>query len=192
MPDGRRLVFVVGPSGAGKDSIIYGARDVLAGRPDVIFPRRVITRPVDASGGEDHDPSDAETFRRRADAGDFALHWQANGLSYGVPASIDAHLAAGRAVVVNVSRAVIPAAEARYPGLCVCVITASHEVRAGRLRWRGRESAGDIETRLGRADAFTISACHVREIDNDGPLADSIAVLVDTIIERLEVRAIAS
>jgi phosphonate metabolism protein PhnN/1,5-bisphosphokinase (PRPP-forming) len=191
MPDGSRLVFVVGPSGAGKDSIIYGARAVLAHRPDVIFPRRVITRPVDASGGEDHDPCDAATFHRRADAGDFALHWQANGLSYGVPASIDAHLAAGRAVVVNVSRAIIPAAEARYPGLCVCVITASPAVRAGRLRQRGRESAGDIETRLGRADAFTVTARHVREINNEGPLAAGVAALVRTIVERLDAKALA-
>ncbi len=191
MPDGSRLIFVVGPSGVGKDSVIYGARAALVGRPDVIFPRRVITRPVDASGGEDHDPSDAETFRRRADAGDFALHWQANGLSYGVPKAIDMHLAGGRAVVVNVSRAIIPAAEARYPGLCVCVITASPDARAARLRQRGRESAGDIETRLGRADAFPVAARHVRRIDNDGPLAASVAALVETIIERLEVRAIA-
>ena len=188
MPDGSRLIFVVGPSGAGKDSIIRGAQGALAHRSDVFFPRRVITRPVDTTGGEDHDPCDPATFQCRVDTGDFALHWQANGLNYGVPVSIDHHLAAGHAVVVNVSRAIIQAAEARYPGLCVCVITASSDVRAERLRLRGRESADDIETRLGRAGAFPVAVRHVRAIDNDGPLAASMAALVQTIVERLEVR----
>ena len=182
MPDGSRLVLVVGPSGAGKDSVIRGAQRALAGRPDVVFPRRVITRPPDASGGEDHEPCEPAAFERRVAAGAFALHWQANGLRYGVPATIDGDLAADCAVVVNVSRAIIPAAEARYPGLCVCVITASPAVLAARLRQRGRESADDIATRLGRADAFTVSARHVRTIDNDGPLAASIDALVAAVL----------
>lgn len=181
MPDGSRLVLVVGPSGAGKDSVIRGAQQALAARPDVVFPRRVITRPPDASGGEDHEPCEPAAFERHAAAGAFALHWQANGLRYGVPATIDDDLAADRAVVVNVSRAIIPVAETRYPGLCVCVITASPEVLAARLRQRGRESADEIATRLARADAFTVSACHVRIIDNDGPLAAGVDALVAAI-----------
>lgn len=189
MPDGSRLILVVGPSGAGKDSVIRGVHIALAGQRDVYFQRRAVTRPADATGGEDHDPFDPETFARSAAAGAFALHWQANGLSYGVPAAIDTHLAAGRAVVVNVSRAIIPAAEARYPGLCVCVITASPSIRAERLRQRGRESAADIEARLGRAEAFRVRARHVREIDNDGPLDGAVAALVETVMGCLAVAA---
>lgn len=181
MPDGSRLVLVVGPSGAGKDSVIRGARAALARRPDVTFPRRIITRPRDPTGGEDHDPCDPQTFLRRAEDGEFALHWRANGLSYGVPAGIDADLAVGRAVVVNVSRGIVAAAEARYPGLAVCVVTASSSTRAARLRQRGRESAVDIRARLDRADAFAVVARRVFEIDNDGPLDVSVAALVQTI-----------
>jgi ribose 1,5-bisphosphokinase len=185
MPDGQRLILVVGPSGAGKDSVIRGARDALAGRADVMFPRRVITRPPDASGGEDHEPCDDASFRQRAGAGDFALHWTANGLSYGVPAAIDDALAAGRVVVVNVSRSIVAGAEVRYPGLCVCLVTASPATLAGRLQQRGRESATDIGARLDRASSLAVAARHVRRIDNDGALASSVAVLVETVLERL-------
>ncbi len=181
MPDGQRLVLVVGPSGAGKDSVIRGAQQALAERTDVVFPRRVITRPVDTTGGEDHEPCEPAVFERRATAGDFALHWHANGLRYGVPATIDADLTAGRAVVVNVSRTIIPTAELRYPDLSVCVISASSAVLAARLHQRGRESADDIVARLGRADAFTVAARRVRTIDNDGPLAASVDALLEAI-----------
>jgi phosphonate metabolism protein PhnN/1,5-bisphosphokinase (PRPP-forming) len=185
MPDGARLILVVGPSGAGKDSVMRGARAALADRRDVVFPRRVITRPPDASGGEDHEPCAPDVFRQRVAAGDFALHWQANGLDYGVPEAIDRDLAAGKAVVVNVSRAIVADTEVRYPGLCVCVVTASAAVRAGRLQQRGRESVADIASRLERATAFTVAARHVREIDNDGPLEASVALLVETILSCL-------
>jgi phosphonate metabolism protein PhnN/1,5-bisphosphokinase (PRPP-forming) len=120
-----------------------------------------------------------------AAAGAFALHWQANGLSYGVPVTIERDLAARRAVVVNVSRTIVAAAEARWPGPCVCVITASAAVRARRLNQRGRESPEVIAQRLERADAFVVAARDVREIDNDGPLAAGVAALVATILERL-------
>src|SRR3712207_2085991 len=104
------LVAVVGPSGAGKDTLIAGARARLGPDPRFRFVRRGITRPASA-GGEDHEPLDRGTFLRRRDAGGFALWWEAHGLLYGVPRDIEADLAASRCVVANLSRGVLARSE---------------------------------------------------------------------------------
>ncbi|WP_208978408.1 hypothetical protein [Pseudovibrio denitrificans] len=48
------LVMVVGPSGAGKDTLIYGYKDRCEGDANIMFARRLITRPADA-GSEPHE-----------------------------------------------------------------------------------------------------------------------------------------
>src|SRR3546814_16408844 len=87
--------------------------------------------------------------------GDVALSWAAHDLLYGIPATIDADLASGKQVVINVSRAVIDAARAKYPGLLVVLITATPETLRRRLTARGRETPAEIEERLDRDAAFT-------------------------------------
>ena len=139
------LVLVVGPSGAGKDTLLNAARQALAGDLRFRFVRRVITRPADPSG-EDHEPvSDADFAARN-----FALQWQAHGLRYGIPADIVDDLAAGKVVIANVSRAVIAEAATRFP-VRVIEITAAPQVLAARLAARGRETAADIAGRLARS-----------------------------------------
>lgn len=172
-----RLVLVVGPSGVGKDSVIDGARAALAGRADVVFPHRVITRAA-GLGGEDYVAVSPQAFAAMQARGDFALSWPAHDLQYGIPAAIDADLAAGRQVVINVSRAVIDAARARYPGLLVVLITASPEVLRRRLVGRGRENPAEIEERLSRAAAFTLAGSDVVVLNNDGALVETIARFV--------------
>lgn len=140
------LVLVAGPSGAGKDTVLAYAKAHLAGYEKVVFPRRVITRPP--GPGEDHVcVTEAEFASAR-----FALAWEAHGLRYGIPADIERDLAAQRIVIINVSRAVIAEARARFP--CMVVeITAPPEVLAQRLAARGREDASDIAERLRREGA---------------------------------------
>jgi phosphonate metabolism protein PhnN/1,5-bisphosphokinase (PRPP-forming) len=159
------LLLVVGPSGAGKDTLIDAARRQLAGDARVRFVRRDITRPREA-GGEDHDAVDAETFSHRCDSGAYALHWRAHGLGYGIPADIAADLKAGRVVVASVSRSVVEQAARQFP-VRVLEITAPPELLARRLAARGREAAADIASRLARSVALPKYADTVT-IVNDG------------------------
>ena len=159
------LVVVVGPSGAGKDTLMDQARAALAGDPGFRFVRREITRAAGA-GGEEHIPVSEAEFEARCAAGAYALWWRAHGLGYGIPADIAGDLAAGRVVVANISRGRIGEAAARFPTL-VLEITAPAEVLAARLSARGRETAADIAARLAREVALPEGVRVVRVV-NDG------------------------
>ncbi len=138
------IVAVVGPSGAGKDTLIRGA---LAVRPDLRLVRRVITRPTEA-GGEDFEGVTPADFACREARGDFALTWQAHGLSYGIPRD---QVTGPGPVLFNGSRAALPRAAQIFPDLRVILVTAPDIVLAARLSARGRETAEDIRARLSRA-----------------------------------------
>jgi ribose 1,5-bisphosphokinase len=143
-----RLILVVGPSGAGKDTLLGLARSACADDNDVVFPRRVVTR--EASASEDNAELSPEGFREALERGEFAMHWEAHGHSYGLRRSIDDDLRAGRAVVVNVSRTVIDGARRAYANVIVVAITAPPEVLAERLKMRSRSSDGGADQRLSR------------------------------------------
>jgi ribose 1,5-bisphosphokinase len=166
-PKGR-LVLVVGPSGAGKDSVIEGARRALAGHAQFVFPRRIITRQSDP-GSEEHFTLSEADFARQREAGAFFLHWGAHGLHYALPGAIADALAGCRTVIANVSRVVIEEARRKHPATTVVVITAPSEVLAERLLARGREDAAAVEDRLARSAAQP-SGPGVVTLMNDGPL----------------------
>ncbi len=147
---GGAIVLVVGPSGAGKDTLIRRAQAHFAGNERIVFPRRLITRPIDTH--EDHDTIDPASLKAKIDAGEVALSWHAHGLDYAVPETVDAAIAAGSVVVVNVSRKIIPAALGKYVHAVVVYVTAPAHVLAERLKARGRETADDVAGRLDRAE----------------------------------------
>lgn len=139
------MIFaIVGPSGAGKDTLIRGA---LAARPDLRLVRRVITRPTEA-GGEDFEGVTLEDFARREARGDFALTWEAHGLSYGIPKAL---VSGPGDVIFNGSRSALPETARIFPCLRVILVTAPDIVLAARLTGRGRETAAGIRERLSRA-----------------------------------------
>ncbi len=167
------LVLVVGPSGAGKDTLLDLARTELADDPCVRFVRREITRPANA-GGEDHTAITPEEFATRRDQ--YALSWQAHGLGYGIPADIAGDLAAGHVVVANISRAMILAAAEKFP-VMVLEITAPPALLAARLAARGRETAADISARLAREVPLPDGVRVVRVINDRSPAEGAAAVI---------------
>ena len=174
------LFLVVGPSGAGKDSLIDGAKTALTGNGQYVFPRRYITRPADA-GGEDHIPVSDEMFETMKQRGDLMLDWHAHKLRYGVPMAVQDHLDQGRNVVVNVSRTVVDEARNTLQPMKVLYINVSENVLAERLRLRGRESASDIKRRVERAQAYKLDGDDVHMIDNGGALDASISSFLTAI-----------
>lgn len=170
VPPGR-FIAVVGPSGAGKDSVMEA---YCAAHPDVMRTRRVITRSEEAVGEEADGVSPAE-FDALAAAGGFALHWQAHGLSYGIPASVEAALAEGRDVMANLSRSVLPLLQDRFARSAIVLITAPAEVLAMRLATRGRETPEEQARRLKRAQFQLAEGLDPIVIQNDGTLAEAVA-----------------
>ena len=144
-----RLILVVGPSGAGKDTLIAGAHAACAGDVSIVFPRRVITRASTAA--EAHDSMSEEEFRQAAALGRFALWWEAHGNCYGIPAAIDDDIRARRTVVCNVSRTIAAAARQRYASVTVVMVTAPLDVLQARLAGRERDSDGDLGARMARS-----------------------------------------
>jgi ribose 1,5-bisphosphokinase len=143
------LVVVVGPSGAGKDTLIALARALCADYPRIVFPRRIVTRAPSAT--EDHDCTNPSAFAAAVGRGAFAFWWEAHGLKYALPAAIDAEIVCGKTVVCNVSRVIIGALRARYANLTVVLVTAPKDVLLARLAARGREAGGDVAERLSRS-----------------------------------------
>lgn len=184
MADEGAMVVVVGPSGAGKDSVMAYAARHFSGESRVAFVRRVITRRADA-GGEAHEAIDADGFRRRAAEGAFAVSWQAHGLSYGIPRETLGRLAGGMTLVANGSRAALADFAKAFPRLKVVLITARPDVLAARLAARGRESGEAIARRLERAGPEIVPTADTVVIDNSGPLEEAGEAFVDLLAATL-------
>ena len=167
------LVLLVGPSGAGKDTILRRSRDALADEPRIRFPRRVVTRVAD--GTEDHDTmTEAEFVASRA-RGHFLLVWQAHGLFYGVPTDVARFLRAGETVVINASRTVITAARHQFAQAYVVLVTAPRDIRAKRLLARGRDR--DLDQRLARDLGADDELRSDLTVDNSGSVDEAAQVL---------------
>ena len=181
-----RLIYLMGPSGSGKDSLLNAARERLAARGCVIA-RRVITRSAEAVGEEAVSVSLAEFDQQEAD-GAFALSWRANGLAYGIPRQIDDWLAAGQDVLVNGSRGYLPQARERYPELLAILLQVDEAALRQRLQARGRESAEQIEARLARSRELQLPSASVAGdsdegesqylLNNSGPLEQTVTQLL--------------
>ncbi|TBU83400.1 phosphonate metabolism protein/1,5-bisphosphokinase (PRPP-forming) PhnN [Pseudomonas daroniae] len=179
-----RLIYLMGPSGSGKDSLLDAARERLEAQGCRVA-RRVITRSAEAMG-EDAIAVSCEEFEKRLLSGAFAMSWRANGLAYGIPGETDAWLAAGWQVLVNGSRGYLGEARQRYPDLLPILLEVSQDVLRSRLLCRGREALDEIEARLARnakfvADGEGVAEHGVIRLDNSGPLEDTVTRLLQLV-----------
>jgi ribose 1,5-bisphosphokinase len=172
-----RLFVVVGPSGAGKDTLMAGAS---LADPALHWAQRVITRPQRA-GGEPFEGVSRAEFQARLEVGAFALHWDAHGLRYGIPLHELAPLQTGANVLVNGSRGALATIKATFPDLTVIRISAPSDVLAERLALRRREGQDDIKTRLARASYDLPADIAVIDVQNTGTPEQGITRLLQAI-----------
>jgi phosphonate metabolism protein PhnN/1,5-bisphosphokinase (PRPP-forming) len=178
MADGTgHLVLVVGPSGAGKDAVMKGARALLEPSDNIVFPRRFITR-LSNPDAEDHVSMSEMEFAVAVADGAFSLWWRAHGNSYGIGRFVESHLESGATVVINCSRASVADARDRFPNVTVVEITAPVEVLVNRIVTRGRESAEQARERVQRRVPDYPPGVRVVRIMNDGPLARAVDAFV--------------
>lgn len=177
-----RLFYVMGPSGAGKDTLIAHARARLPADAPVVFAHRYITRPADA-GGENHVALSPAEFALREAHGCFCMAWGSHGHRYGIGIEVLAWRERGLSVVVNGSRGWLAEAAARFPDIVPVAITVDPGALRRRLEQRGRETAAEIEERLARAAAFRVDHPRLVSLDNSGPVeaaGEALAALLRT------------
>ncbi len=164
------IIAVVGPSGAGKDTLLRLASKELAENDDIVFLRRYITRKPDAS--EDNFFLDDYTFGFLKSRDFFVSSWQAHQNLYGIARHSFEQASPATTFICSVSRGAVADFEALCPQTATIEITARPEVVARRLRARGRESDAGIAHRLKRADRG-VKALHLIRFDNSAPLEQS-------------------
>ncbi|MDR0528600.1 MAG: phosphonate metabolism protein/1,5-bisphosphokinase (PRPP-forming) PhnN [Zoogloeaceae bacterium] len=183
-----QIIYLMGPSGSGKDALLETVRRLSDGRLRVA--RRITTRggAADAETREYEESVDPADFSARAKAGDFSLSWNAHGIEYGIPKEIDAWTRDGLHVLVNGSRAYFPEARRRYPDLRAVLLRVSAEVLRERLRARNRETPEEISSRLERNERFQkefapppLPSEEFLILDNSGLLSHTARQLLDFI-----------
>lgn len=142
------FVAIVGPSGAGKDTIINAVHKLIGENSRFLFIRRTITR---KAGNEDNIGVTEAEFTQLRKQGAFSLDWFAHGIHYGLPNSIKSAIGNGKIVIANISRELVGQANQLFGRVFVVEINAPIEILRKRLVNREREDTAHIEERLERA-----------------------------------------
>ncbi len=173
------LVFVVGKSGSGKDTMMRKAAAILLMEQiPVNILRRSITRPFDKT--EDSQYLSKEEFLQRKAKGEFALSWFVYNNWYGCPrASLEGPLQRGEIVLVNVSRGILRDARKKYPQSKIVLIEVQIEIAEKRIKARGRETNNHLAERQARMQEKIDIPTPDNVIRNDGNLDRAVQELGD-------------
>ncbi len=180
-----KLIYLMGPSGSGKDSILSRLRQQLHPQSRLIIAHRYITRHWQ-SGGENHvELSDTE-FELRKSLNLFSMHWEANQNKYAIGCEVDAWIQAKNLVLVNGSRSYLDNAKSRYKDKLIPVMVMTNEsTLRSRLLARGREDEATIALRIQRANDYPAQISEPLHIlDNNGTL-DRAVLQFELLIEQL-------
>ncbi len=194
-PAGRRgvLIVVSAPSGGGKTTLVKGA---LAADPTLSLSVSCTTRPPRPGevDGRDYFFVGAEDFARRRDAGEFAEWAQVFDHFYATPRGpLDAAIASGRAVLLDVDIQGARAIKQAYPrdAVAVFVLPPSMRELERRLRARGTDSDAQVRRRLARVreelNALGAPGTYDYVIRNDEQERATAELLAITVAERCRV-----
>jgi ribose 1,5-bisphosphokinase len=179
-----KVILVVGPSGAGKDTLLRAAREHFAPDQSIGFARRYITRPPGVD--EDNYYVDETGFSLLEKAAFFISSWRAHRNCYGV-ARHEIHQYYGKgSVVASISRSSIADFERACDAPVTILVTAHPEVLEKRLLSRGREPVEKIRERLQRAQE-PLNTRNYISFDNSGELPQSKNDFI-TLIQKLHSR----
>lgn len=175
-----KVILIVGPSGAGKDTLLKAARTQFRDRTKVRFEKRYITRASDDN--EENFVLSIDTFKKRLDKGFFEFTWQAHGLHYGIQK--DTRYKGIR--VISTSRSKVGYCMETFHRCQVIYVGASKDILYKRLRERGRESILDIEKRINQSSPTLIEP--YTYFDNGSDLRDTVPrfnTLLESLINEL-------
>jgi phosphonate metabolism protein PhnN/1,5-bisphosphokinase (PRPP-forming) len=168
------LILITGGPGVGRDTLFAGAAAVLGDDARFRFVQRETTEPGRPGS------LDRQSFRSRADAGSYALCWQAAGHAYGLRADQLADAAGPLLVVATAARTLVPEASRRYPTR-VIEVTAPAALVARRLAALGRSDAVETAARAARGASLPLPV-ERDVVVNDGTVDQGVRRLVGVLI----------
>ncbi len=143
-----KIFYIMGASGAGKDSLIRYASKHLDNQKSIMFAKRYITRCADIGEYGNHIHISPRDFDLLLKKNHFAMYWNRHGFQYGIGKEIDRWLEKGKSVVINGSRQYFSQALKDYPGMHAILVKADRNLLLQRLQARQRESPKKIEERM--------------------------------------------
>ena len=176
----KSLIFVVGTSGSGKDSVM---RETVAYLTDngvsAQILKRMITRTPDKY--EESNYLSIDEFSNRKS--EFAITWEIYDNWYGIPWDpINEAYENQTLLLINVSRGVLYEVRRLFPLSQIILITVPKEIAESRLKKRGREDQEGMKKRLSRMSKVIDMPTPSKIIKNTGDLKDTAKELGDYLI----------